>query len=96
MTATLDTAKAAYLDNADYDSDGSVAKAKLFRTACRQLIVLLPSSASRGAGGNSQSFNYRVEDIQAAFQEVNAWLSINDTSSNPSVIHPDFSCARGY
>lgn len=92
--ATLATAQAAYLDNADYDEDTSVAKAKAFRTACRQLFVLLPTSAMRGAGGNQQTFGFHIEEVRTALQACEAWLAVNDTTTNASVIHPDFAFSR--
>jgi hypothetical protein len=96
MTAeSLSATLAAYDENADYDDDESVAKAKLFRSACRRLLVKLPAQASRGGSGGTQSFGYRIDEIQAALQSVNIWLSANDTSSS-AVTHPDFSNARGY
>ena len=94
MAVSLTTAQEAYLDNADYDETASVAKAKLFRTACRQLIVLLPSSAMRGAGSNQQTVGFRVEEIRRSLEAVQCWLAVNDTSDNPSVIHPDFGESR--
>ena len=92
--ATLATAQAAYLDNADYDEDASVSKAKAFRTACRQLIVLLPSTTMRGAGSNQQSIGFRTDEIRKQLEAVESWLAINDTTGNSSVIHPDFSFSR--
>jgi len=93
MTTTLATARAAYLDNADYDADGSVSKAKLFRTACRQLLALLPSDSSM-AGGFSSNVSFRVEEISRQLSSVQAFIANNDTS-NASVVHPDFTNARG-
>jgi len=90
LTVTL----AAFDENADYDSENSVAKAKLFRTACRRLIPKLPAQASRGGSGGNQSFGYRLDEVRAMLQEVEAWLSMNDTA-NSTVTHPDFSNSRG-
>lgn len=94
MAVSLTTAQEAYLDNADYDDTASTAKAKLFRTACRQLIVLLPSSAMRGAGSNQQTVGFRIEEIRRSLEAVECWLAVNDTSDNPAVIHPDFGNSR--
>jgi hypothetical protein len=91
---TLATAQAAYLDNADYDESASVSKAKAFRTACRQLIVLLPSSAMRGAGSNQQTIGFRIDEVRRQLEVVEAWLAISDTDGGASVIHPDFSFSR--
>jgi len=89
LTATL----AAFDENADYDAVGSVSKAKLFRTACRRLIAKLPAQASRGGSGGNQSFGYRIDEIRAMLQEVEAWLALNDTDSY-AVVHPDFTYSR--
>jgi hypothetical protein len=94
MAVSLTTAQEAYLDNADYDEDASVTKAKAFRTACRQLIVLLPSNAMRGAGSNQQTVGFRIEEIRKALEAVECWLAVNDTTNNPTVIHPDFTYSR--
>ncbi|NQT37804.1 MAG: hypothetical protein HQ581_09965 [Planctomycetes bacterium] len=91
---SLETTLAAFDENADYDADASVAKAKLFRTACRRLIPKLPSQASRGGSGGNQSFGFRLDEIRGMLQEVEAWLALNDTDS-AAVIHPDFTFARG-
>ena len=98
MAVSLITAQSAYLDNADYDEDNSTSKAKAFRTACRQLIILLPASAMRGAGGNQQTVGFRTEEVRKSLSEVELWLTLNDTGSgsSPSVIHPDLSYGRGY
>lgn len=90
LTATL----TAFDENADYDTDESVGKAKLFRTACRRLLAKLPAQASRGGSGSNQSFGFRIDEIRTALQEVEAWLALNDTSSS-AVTHPDFSFSRG-
>ena len=94
MAVSLTTAQEAYLDNADYDENASVSKARAFRTACRQLIVLLPSSAMRGAGSNQQAMGFRIEEVRKALEAVECWLAVNDTSGNPAVIHPDFGNSR--
>lgn len=93
--ATLAEVTTAYLDNADYDATASVAKAKLFRTACRQLIVVLPASTMRGTGGgNQQQISFSIGEVRRSLNDVEAWLSVND-SANDACVHPDFSCARG-
>lgn len=94
MAATLAEAQEARLDNADYDEDGSVAKAKAFRTACRRLMTLLPMSMMRGAGSNQQTVAFRIEELRRDIDSVESWLAVNDTDSNPSVIHPDFGYSR--
>ena len=94
MAVTLTEALENRLDNADYDDSGSVSKAKAFRTACRQLLTLLPVASMRGAGSNQQTVNFRVEEIRKDIESVESWIAINDTTSNPAVVHPDFSFYR--
>lgn len=91
---TLDTTLAAFDENADYDAEASVSKAKLFRTACRRLITKLPSQASRGGSGGNQQFGFRIDEIHKMLQEAETWLALNDTDSC-AVTHPDFQFARG-
>jgi hypothetical protein len=91
---TLTETLTAFDENADYDADESVSKAKLFRTACRRLIPKLPAQSARGGPGGNQSFAYRVDEIRALLAEVEAWLALNDTADS-AVTHPDFSYSRG-
>lgn len=79
---TLDTARTAYLANADYaDGAGDVTKAQDFRSACRSLLVLLPSSAqSSGAGATSTSWS--LDKIAAELKTVEAWLASGVAGEN--------------
>ena len=86
-TPTLATARAAYLDNASYDADSSATKCRLFIVACRQLLVLLPSSAT-GPQGTVAEFS--MESVRVELSLAQAWLSANDESNDPRVIYPDF------
>ena len=49
-SSTLDEIKDAYADNASYIEDDSVAKAKIFVTACTLLLLRIPKDASQGGG----------------------------------------------
>jgi hypothetical protein len=73
MAATFDEVADAYLDNADFEEAGSVAKAKAFVTACVRLLVLLPASASDQ--GSAQSFDQK--EIQANKQRAQAYIAAN-------------------
>ena len=70
--STLAQIKAAYLDNASYQEDADVAKARAFITACRMLLLKLPQHAAQGDG---------VEvtlDVRVIRDEMNAakrWLA---------------------
>jgi len=71
-TATLAQVRAAYDDNASYEEDGSVAKAKSFVTACRILLRRLPMSTGTGGGAYIQlSPTTIMEQLRAA----QGWLA---------------------
>ena len=56
MATSLGDAKAAYLDNADYETTADTAKCGAFVVACWRLLVLLPErSAQRGTGGDGDA-----------------------------------------
>src|SRR5436190_1631730 len=59
---SLDTqiaaARTAYLENAGYEEEQSLTKAKLFATACRQLLAL---PLTRSAHGGGADYHYRNE-----------------------------------
>lgn len=72
MSVTLATAKAAYLDNADWkDGGGDITKARAFRTACTQLIVFMPTQGQQG----SISLGFSIRSIMDSKKAVDAWLS---------------------
>ena len=90
---TLAQAKSQYLSNADYAEDLSVAKAKRFVTACRALLVHLPSSATKGAN----SAGFRVDLIAKEMEMAQAWLEKHDSDQipGPLVTRSDFRNFRG-
>lgn len=75
---TYDEAVDNYLDNADFEESASVAKAKAFVTACVQLAVLLPSSASDQ--GSSQAFD--IADIRANKERAQAFVAANSSGAS--------------
>jgi hypothetical protein len=78
MAATYSEAADAYLDNADFEEAGSLAKAKAFVTACVRLAILLPSSASDQ--GSAQSFS--TADIQSAKERAQTFIAANAQGSS--------------
>lgn len=78
MAVTYETAVDAYLDNADYEAAGSVAKARAFVTACVQLAMLLPASSS--SGGSSMSFD--MNELRANKERAQAFVSANSGGSS--------------
>lgn len=79
--ADLATVKQAYLDNASYAEENSVAKARAFETACRQLLLLLPQSATQMGAGTVQ---FSVASIQAELDHVRQWRQTNDDAPGPN------------
>lgn len=91
-TPDLATVRAAYIDNADYESEGSQAKARLFLTAARRLLVMLPASA---VGKDRSQADFDLNTVRQEIVYCQNWLASNpsstDESTNPSVLHHDFS-----
>lgn len=76
---------AQYDDNAAYDVDSSVSKAKLFIEACRVLLRRRPTRI--GFGSRATEF----EAVQRALDDAREWLALNNTSANGgSVRHLSF------
>lgn len=93
MTApTLATVREAYIENASYESEASVEKARLFLTAARRLLVMLPASA---VGRDRTQADFEMSTIREEIKACQAWLAANPSSttqaSDPSVLHHDFS-----
>jgi hypothetical protein len=83
----LSDIKGQYLDNADYEETSSLSKARLFITACRALLLKLPTQTA-GAGGGSIAF--KPELIHEEMNRARAWVGANDTSRNSGVKHLSF------
>jgi hypothetical protein len=88
---------AAYLDNASYEEDGSVAKAKAFITACR--FLLLPKiTPSRSAGpGDGGEVEFNLDMIKVQMEAAQQYVAANDTSNYDgfgTVRHVDFTGLR--
>lgn len=84
--------KAAYADNASYAEDNSASKAAAFITACRLLILKLPSRAKQGAGFEVE---LDLTLIRSEMAEAKRWLDIHGTSSaSGGVRHADFATFR--
>ena len=77
MAIDLTAYRQAAADNADYAETGSVTKAKAFETACRRLVVLLPSEIQ---GGGGQRQKNEIEQIKSELDDVVTWLVTNDTT----------------
>lgn len=75
--AGVATIIAAYEANADYSETGDVAKARLFETACRRLLVKLPQRIRSGGGEETEM---SMSDVRAELDAVRRWLEVRGTS----------------
>jgi hypothetical protein len=79
MSATFDTVQAALLDNADWQSDNSLSKAKLFVAAAKQFFILSPNS-SQSPGGFSMSIN--AMQIKQLHDEAASFIASANAAAN--------------
>ena len=80
MADSIATIETAVIDNADYESDNSLAKAKLFASACKRWLVLRPGSVSN----ESSSLSLNVAQVQAMLNDALAFIRANNTASGTS------------
>jgi hypothetical protein len=66
------------MDNASYDEDESLAKAKLFRTACR--IWLMRWAVVKSKNSESELW-LSVENVQKQLDQAEAWIRAQPTAS---------------
>jgi hypothetical protein len=69
-TSTFDDALAEYRDTADWDLDGSVAKARRFVVACRHLLMR-PSLA--GKGSSQVAFDHK--QVRAELERAQTYVA---------------------
>jgi len=93
-SSTLVEVKAAYDDNASYEEDASVSKAKAFVTACRFLLRRLPKRSAGSAGSGEIELN--SEQIERQLEEARKWVAANDTAPATSVGHTRHSSFRDF
>ena len=87
--------RAAYEDNADYDTTASVAKAKLFVQACRIRLSRMQDEVAHGDARVQESYQKIADQLDAA----TSWWSANDEDATTSKIrasvrHPDLRSIR--
>ena len=75
-SSTEDEIEAALIDNASYEEDRSVSKAKAFLTALRIRIAQAQSNVAEGA----TAIQYDLNMLYQQSNEVRRWLAENDTS----------------
>ena len=73
--STLAQIEAAYKDNACYEEDASVAKAKIFVTACR-LLIRTPSQISKTTSG----MTFPAELLRKELLAAQAFIATHDTT----------------
>lgn len=79
----------AFDDNADYRADGSVAKAKLFESACIRLSVL-PVESSQGS---RQRVVMDPKHLRGLAEEARQWIQAQGAAGG-GVTFPDFQTLR--
>lgn len=86
---TFALAEAAYLASTDYDDgNGSVSKARDFRSAIRAMLHLSPTSASQQGAG------YSKESLQSELDTVSNWLKSEDAAAGAGRTLPSFRDSR--
>jgi hypothetical protein len=90
--STLAQVNAAYDDNASYEEDVSVAKAKAFITACRFLLRRVPKRAIQGGRGGGNEVEIDPAVVADAMKRAQQWLSTQPVSAGGSggAIYKDF------
>jgi len=91
--STLAQIKAAYADNASYQEDADVAKARAFVTACRLLLLKTPSKVMHGKAGGIE---FSVASIQQQLDAANRWLACSLAAADGGgITFPSFDGFRG-
>lgn len=93
LDAEIAAARTAYLDNADYEEDASVTKAKAFITACRKLLAV-PITRTANAGRDGNELELNPELLARMLDEARRWLAAELSASSGAVIHADFTDFR--
>jgi len=84
----LDSATQAYLDNADWRTTSSSAKAYAFIAACTKLMVLLPQS---GTSAGRWNLIFKIDEIR---KEREMAEKFTDASSTGKVVGLSFENSR--
>lgn len=82
--STLAEVQAAYDDNASWQEDGSVAKAKAFATACRMLLRRL--ATEQAVGQERVRLDENLRQLRAELSHVTDWIASNAPSTSPPVV----------
>lgn len=95
--STRSEINAAYLDNASYEEDASVAKAKAFITACRFLLLPKLTPARSAGPGDGGEVEFNLDVVRAEMQAAQQYVAANDSGSYEgfgTVKHVDFTGLR--
>jgi hypothetical protein len=65
-------AYAAYISNADYDTEADATKAAAFISACRKLMLLMPKRARHGSG---EELEVDPATLRDELRGAQAWLA---------------------
>jgi len=76
-SSTLAEIQAQYDDNADYDVEGSTAKAKLFIEACRMLLRRMMEEVRKGGSSVRDAYQKIENQLDMAIE----WWQENDTTT---------------
>jgi hypothetical protein len=90
-SSTRDEVLAAYADNASYEEDDSVPKAKAFVTACR--LLLSPKHSAVRTNAMGIEVELELELIRAEMIAAQEWLAASGESARTSageVMHSSF------
>ncbi len=83
--STYEEIKAAYLDNASYLEDGSAVKARVFITACRYLLLVLPKRVSKGGKSQGEEIELDPGLIQREIGQAQVFLTQANLAAAPPV-----------
>jgi hypothetical protein len=94
LDASIAAARTSYIDNADYEATGSLAKAKAFVSACRTLLALpLTASAKGGSGGDSVTLDPTV--LEGMMGHARRYVEqLQNAQQGTGVVHADFTDVR--
>lgn len=78
--STQDDIVGEYLDNLNYDINGSASQCKSFIAACRALLVMHPSNWQQ----SSASIQFDAKLWESQLNAAMDWLNVNGASSSQS------------
>ena len=73
-TSTVEEAKAQLQDNLDYESAGSVAKARLYIEACNWLRGTLPATSTETQVAGTTSVTYDQQSLKDMIADARAFI----------------------